>query len=167
MSRRGVAVDRRRDVLPNGHATSGWDRETRGRHASSPDGARVSLGRLAIAVVTVAYVFLVFVEAVLSIVFVLRLLGSDASTTVGAFVSRIADHFARPFRGVVEPVQLRWLGVARTSVADVELLLAMIVYGIAAAVIRATNGVVGGQPIGRGTAGTGERAPISPDRPGR
>jgi hypothetical protein len=135
MSREEVVADHP-SGSPSGHPTSERERGPR-RTVPALDRTQLRFARVGMMGGAFAYVSLLVVEIVLTAGFALLLIGTDQSSGLVEFVLRISERFAGPFRGFVAPVQLRWPSVARTSVVDVELLVAMLVYGIVAIVLRA------------------------------
>jgi hypothetical protein len=96
------------------------------------------LGRpIARASAIIAYCFLLGVEMVLAVGFFLHLLGADPSWPVVEWVYHTSDRFMRPFQGIFESVEPGIEGIAGNVSVDTAVLLAMLVYGIVALVLRA------------------------------
>jgi hypothetical protein len=100
---------------------------------------RPSVLRLAKASAALAYACLLGIQTALAAAFLLRLVGADQTLWFVTWVLRFSEHFMRPFRGFLDPVQLRTDSSAGKAVVDSAVLLAMCVYGIVALVVRAID----------------------------
>jgi hypothetical protein len=106
------------------------------------DRSHVSPVRRGIVLVTRAlsflvYLYLVFVEIILTLGFFLLLLGANPSSSFVEWVYRSLDRAMRPFRGIFEPIELGVTGNDVPSVFETSVLFAMIMYGILAVLAHA------------------------------
>lgn len=83
------------------------------------------------------YLYVLVVEVILTLGFVLLLLGANPSSSFVEWVYRSLDRIMRPFRGIFEPIELGITGNDVPSVFEPSVLFAMIVYGILALVVSA------------------------------
>jgi uncharacterized protein YggT (Ycf19 family) len=83
------------------------------------------------------YVYVVVVEIILLLGFLLLLLGANPSSSFVEWVYRSLDRAMRPFRGIFEPIELGVAGNDVPSVFETSVLFAMIVYAIIALVVHA------------------------------
>ena len=81
-------------------------------------------------VTTLLYVYVIVVEVMLALAFVLRLFGADPSAGFTQFVYRSLDRAMAPFRGIFPPVVLGTNGNQVDAVLDTSILFAMLVYGL-------------------------------------
>lgn len=88
-----------------------------------------SLGRV---ITWVVYVYVLIVEVILALGFLLLLLGADPSSGFVEWAYRSLDRAMRPFRGIFASIDLGVTGNDVASVFDTSVLFAMIVYGIIA-----------------------------------
>jgi uncharacterized protein YggT (Ycf19 family) len=93
--------------------------------------APVTVARLARALTYLVYAF-VLVALVMLLLGFLLLFGANPDAPFAEWVYRGLTRVMAPFRGLFEPVQLDG-----RSVLDVSILFAMIVYGVAALLLRA------------------------------
>jgi hypothetical protein len=103
---------------------------------------RVNPLRRAVLLVSRAIAFLVYawvlvVEIILTLGFVMLLLGANPSSSFVEWVYRSLDRTMRPFRGIFEPIELGTAGNDVPSVFETSVLFAMIVYAIVALVVHA------------------------------
>ena len=89
----------------------------------------VKVGR---ALVYLVYFFVLLCLAILAMGFFLLLFGANPDAAFAEWVYRALDRALKPFRGIFQSIQLNG-----QSVLDVSVLFAMIVYGMAALVLRA------------------------------
>lgn len=85
----------------------------------------------------VVYVYVMAIEIILTLGFVLLLLGANPSSSFVEWIYRSLDRVMRPFRGIFEPVELGTGGNDVPSVFEPSVLFAMIVYAIVALVVHA------------------------------
>ncbi len=83
----------------------------------------------------VVYAYVVLVEVILMLGFVLLLFGANPSSTFVAWVYRNLDRAMRPFRGIFEPVELGIAGNDIPAVIETSVIFAMVVYAILALVL--------------------------------
>ena len=107
------------------------------------------MGRAPIIVVRVlgylTYAYLIVVEVILGLAFILRLLGANPTSDFVTWIYRSADRAMNPFRGIFEPIQLGTSRQAVPAVFDTSFLFAMLIYGIVAIVIHMGLTWLGGQ----------------------
>jgi uncharacterized protein YggT (Ycf19 family) len=94
--------------------------------------APVTVARLARALKYLVYAFVLVALVMLLLGFFLLLFGANPDAPFAEWVYRGLTRVMAPFRGLFEPVQLDG-----RSVLDVSILFAMIVYGVAALLLRA------------------------------
>lgn len=90
---------------------------------------------LARAVSYLAYVYLLVVEVILLIGFLLLLFGANPTSSFVEWSYRNLDRAMRPFRGIFAPVELGTAGNDVPAIFDTSIVFAMIVYGIVAIAI--------------------------------
>jgi hypothetical protein len=83
------------------------------------------------------YAYIVVVEIILGLGFVLLLFGANPQASFVDWVYRSMDRAMEPFRGIFTPIDLGERANQVESVLDTSVLFAMIVYGIIAIAIRA------------------------------
>ena len=86
------------------------------------------------------YAYLVVVEIILLLGFVLLLFGANPSAGFTQWVYRNLDRVMAPFRGIFTPIELGAGGSDVPSIFETSVLFAMIVYGIVA---LAFSGLIG------------------------
>ena len=91
------------------------------------------------------YAYLIVVEVVLGLAFMLRLLGANPTSEFVRWIYRSSDRAMNPFRGIFEPIQLGTSRQAVPAVFDTSFLFAMLIYGIVAIVIHMGLTWLGGQ----------------------
>lgn len=89
------------------------------------------------AVTFLVYLYVLVIEIILTLGFVLLLLGANPSSSFVEWVYRSVDRAMRPFRGIFEPIELGITGNDVPSVFEPSVLFAMIVYGILAIAVNA------------------------------
>lgn len=89
------------------------------------------------AVSFVVYVYVLVVEIILMLGFLLLLLGANPSSSFVEWVYRSLDRAMRPFRGIFEPIELGVNQADVPSVLETSVLFAMVVYAILALVVHA------------------------------
>ena len=92
----------------------------------------VAVARVARALTYLVYAFVLVALVILLFGFFLLLFGANPDAPFAEWVYRSLTRVMAPFRGLFEPVPLDG-----KSVLDVSILFAMIVYGLAALVLRA------------------------------
>lgn len=85
----------------------------------------------------VVYVYVLVVEIILILGFLLLLLGANPSSGFVEWVYRSLDRAMRPFRGIFEPIELGTTQADVPSVLETSVLFAMVVYAILALVVHA------------------------------
>lgn len=85
----------------------------------------------------VVYLYVIVVEIILLLGFLLLLLGANPSSSFVEWVYRSLDRAMRPFRGIFEPIELGVNQADVPSVLETSVLFAMVVYAILALVIHA------------------------------
>lgn len=91
------------------------------------------------------YAYLIVVEVVLGIAFILRLLGANPTSDFVTWIYRSADRAMNPFRGIFEPIQLGTSRQAVPAVFDTSFLFAMLIYGIVCVAVHMGLTWLGGQ----------------------
>lgn len=91
-------------------------------------------------IATILYLVVGFIELILGMRFVLRLLGANPASQFVNWVYDISTPFVTPFAGIFgQEASVTGQGVVTTSVFDWTALIALIVYGVVAGLIlRAT-----------------------------
>jgi uncharacterized protein YggT (Ycf19 family) len=100
--------------------------------ATSTSTAPETIARVARALTYLVYAFVLVALILLVLGFFLLLFGANPDASFAEWVYRSLTRVMAPFRGLFEPVKLDG-----RSVLDVSILFAMIVYGIAALLLRA------------------------------
>jgi len=83
------------------------------------------------------YAYLMVVEIILFLGFLLLLLGANQSSSFVEWIYRSMDRAMRPFRGIFEPIQIGTTQADVPSVFETSVVFAMIVYAIVALIIHA------------------------------
>lgn len=83
-------------------------------------------------VTTIVYAYVVIVEIILGLGFILLLFGANPSSGFVEWVYRSMDRAMKPFRGIFEPVELGVAGNDVPSILETSVLFAMIIYAIVA-----------------------------------
>jgi hypothetical protein len=91
------------------------------------------------------YVYVLIVEVILALGFVLKLAGADPSAPFAEWVYRSLDRTMAPFRGLFSSVVIGTTPNAVDSVLDTSILFAMLVYGILLLALQAVIGWLGGR----------------------
>jgi uncharacterized protein YggT (Ycf19 family) len=99
---------------------------------TSTSTAPVTVARLARALTSLVYAFVLVALVMLLLGFFLLLFGANPDAGFAEWVYRGLTRVMAPFRGLFEPVPMDG-----RSVLDVSILFAMIVYGLAALVLHA------------------------------
>jgi uncharacterized protein YggT (Ycf19 family) len=81
-------------------------------------------------VTTLLYAYVIVVEVMLALAFVLRLFGADPSAGFTQFVYRSLERAMAPFRGIFPPVVLGTNDNQVDAVLDTSILFAMLVYAL-------------------------------------
>ena len=76
------------------------------------------------------YAYVMIVEVILGLGFVLLLFGANPSSSFVEWVYRSVGRAMKPFRGIFEPIELGVTGNDVSSIVDTSVLFAMIIYGI-------------------------------------
>jgi hypothetical protein len=136
------------------------------------------------AITFLIYLYVLFVEVILLLGFLLLLGGANPSSSFVEWVYRSLDRAMRPFRGIFSSIELGTTGNDVQSIFDTSVLFAMIMYGIlaiavstllgwlnarAARIDRADEEYRRQQIIGQAIAGTQPTmtapAPVAPEAP--
>ena len=88
------------------------------------------------AITYLLYFFLVAVEIVLALGFVLLLFGASPTAPFVEWVYRNLERAMAPFRGMFAPIDLGTTGTDVQAVFDTSVLFAMVVYGIVAMLLH-------------------------------
>jgi len=92
---------------------------------------------IAKAVSTLVLIYLVIVEIILFLGFLLKLLGADPTSGFVEWAYRNLDRAMQPFRGIFAPVELGTAANDVEAVIETSILFAMAVYGIVALAVAA------------------------------
>lgn len=92
--------------------------------------ARRSVLWIARAVSWLVYVYVLAVEVILLLGFVLLLFGANPSSSFVRWAYRNLDRTMQPFRGIFSPIELGTTANDVVAVVETSVLFAMIVYGI-------------------------------------
>jgi hypothetical protein len=92
---------------------------------------------LARAVSYLVYAYLLVVEAILLMGFLLLLFGANPSSSFVDWAYRNLDRAMRPFRGIFAPVEIGLAGNDVEAIFDTSIMFAMIVYAIIAIAVSA------------------------------
>jgi hypothetical protein len=88
------------------------------------------------AITYLLYFFLVAVEIILALGFLLLLFGASPTAPFVEWVYRNLDRAMAPFRGMFAPIDLGTTGTDVQAVFDTSVLFAMVVYGIVAMLLH-------------------------------
>lgn len=92
------------------------------------------------------YFYVLFVEIILTLGFLLLLAGANPSSSFVTWIYRSLDRAMEPFRGIFTPIDVGLTGGNQVeSVFETSVLFAMIIYGILAVVIQALVSWTSGQ----------------------
>ena len=97
---------------------------------------RRTITNLARAITYLLYFFLVAVEIVLALGFVLLLFGASPTAPFVEWVYRNLERAMAPFRGMFAPIDLGTTGTDVQAVFDTSVLFAMVIYGIVAMLLH-------------------------------
>jgi hypothetical protein len=97
------------------------------------------------AVSSLVYAYLVVVEIILLMGFLLLLFGANPSASFTQWVYRNLDRVMSPFRGIFTPIELGVTGNDVPAVFETSVLFAMIVYGIVALAFSVLIGWLSGR----------------------
>jgi len=89
------------------------------------------------AITWLLYAYIIIVEIILLLGFVLLLGGADPSSSFVQWAYRNLDRVMKPFRGIFEPIELGTTSGDVPAVVETSVLFAMIVYGILLLVVSA------------------------------
>jgi hypothetical protein len=92
---------------------------------------------LARAVSYLVYAYLLVVEVILLIGFLLLLFGANPSSSFVEWAYRNLDRAMRPFRGIFAPVEIGTAGNDVEAIFDTSIMFAMIIYAIIAIAVSA------------------------------
>ena len=92
------------------------------------------------AITFLIYLYVLFVEVILLMGFLLLLGGANPSSPFVEWVYRSLDRAMRPFRGIFASIELGITGNDVPSIFDTSVLFAMIMYGILAIAISTLLG---------------------------
>lgn len=81
--------------------------------------------------------YLIAVQAILGIGFLLRAFGANPSTPFSAWIYRSLDRTMEPFRGLFQPLELGSAQNGVPAVFDTSILFAMVCYGLVLMVVNA------------------------------
>ena len=95
---------------------------------------------IARAISYLVYAYLIVVEIILLMGFVLLLFGANPSAGFTEWVYRNLDRVMSPFRGIFTPIELGVSGNDVPAVFETSVLFAMIIYGIVALLLSALIG---------------------------
>ena len=105
---------------------------------------RLTVGKVSKVLLWIVYAWVVINIVLLFLAFVLRLFGASTDAGFTQWVYRSVERSMAPFRGIFEPIPLNG-----QSVLDTSLLFAIIIYGLAALLLRAaidwTAGLIEGR----------------------
>jgi hypothetical protein len=91
------------------------------------------------------YAYLVVVEIILLLGFILLLFGANPTASFTQWVYRNLDRVMSPFRGIFTPIELGVTGSDVPAVFETSVLFAMIIYGIVALLLSALIGWLSGR----------------------
>lgn len=94
--------------------------------------APIAVARIARALTSLLYAFVIVALVLLVLGFILKLFGANPDASFAEWLYRSLRRVMAPFRGLFEPVPLDG-----RSVVDVSILFAMLVYGIVALALHA------------------------------
>lgn len=94
--------------------------------------APIAVARIARALTSLVYAFVIVALVLLVLGFILKLFGANPDASFAEWLYRSLRRVMAPFRGLFEPVPLDG-----RSVLDVSILFAMLVYGIVALALHA------------------------------
>lgn len=100
---------------------------------------------IARAISYLVYAYLVVVEIILLLGFVLLLFGANPSAGFTQWVYRNLDRVMSPFRGIFTPIELGANGNDVPAIFETSVLFAMIIYGIVALVFSGLIGWLSGR----------------------
>lgn len=86
-------------------------------------------------VTTIVYAYVLAVEVILGLGFILLLFGANPSSGFVEWIYRSMDRAMKPFRGIFEPVELGVAGNDVPSILETSVLFAMIIYAVVALVL--------------------------------
>jgi len=88
------------------------------------------------AITYVAYAYILFVEVILALGFLLKLFGANPSSSFVQWSYRNLDRVMEPFRGIFSPIELGTPGNSEVPAEfETSILFAMVIYGLVALVI--------------------------------
>ncbi len=99
------------------------------------------------AVTFLVYLYVLAVEIILLLGFVLLLGGANPSTSFVQWVYRSLGRTMQPFRGIFAPIELGITGNDVQSIFETSVVFAMIIYGIVALAVSALLGWLNGQAL--------------------
>ena len=112
---------------------------------SSALGERKVVLMITRAISYLVYAYLVVVEIILLLGFVLLLFGANPTAGFTEWVYRNLDRVMSPFRGIFTPIELGTTGSDVPAVFETSVLFAMIIYGIVALLLSALIGWLSGR----------------------
>jgi hypothetical protein len=89
------------------------------------------------AIIFLIYLYVLAIQVVLGMGFVLLLLGANPDTSFTQWVYRSLDRAMEPFRGIFSPIVLGTTGNDVPSVFETSVLFAMLVYAVVAVALHA------------------------------
>ena len=103
---------------------------------TSPQGPRESITWLARAIGYLIYAYVIIVEIILLVGFILKLFGANPSAGFVEWWYRGLDRVMAPFRGIFTPVELGTTGNDVEAVLDTSILFAMVIYAVIMLFVR-------------------------------
>lgn len=112
---------------------------------SSALGERKVVLMIARAISYLVYAYLVIVEIILLMGFILLLFGANPSSGFTEWVYRNLDRVMSPFRGIFTPIELGVTSGDVPAIFETSVVFAMIIYGIVALLLSALIGWISGR----------------------
>ncbi len=112
---------------------------------SSALGERKVVLMIARAISYLVYAYLVIVEIILLLGFILLLFGANPSSGFTEWVYRNLDRVMSPFRGIFTPIELGVTSGDVPAIFETSVVFAMIIYGIVALLLSALIGWITGR----------------------
>lgn len=103
---------------------------------TGPQGARENITWLVRAIGYLIYAYLVIVEVILLVGFILKLFGANPSAGFVEWWYRGLDRVMAPFRGIFTPIELGTTGNDVGAVLDTSILFAMVIYAVLMVFLR-------------------------------
>ena len=112
---------------------------------SSALGERKVVLMIARVISYLVYAYLVIVEIILLLGFILLLFGANPSSGFTEWVYRNLDRVMSPFRGIFTPIELGVTSGDVPAIFETSVVFAMIIYGIVALLLSALIGWISGR----------------------